>query len=273
MFKIILLILAVLFLWYLVFSDIKACIKAIIYIPCALYYVPVDTYHYIKERKWRQFNENGIVIYGGLFGTGKTLSMVDYVTHIYNSYDNIEVVSNVTFKNIPYTDFKYFEQLKDPVPEGITRIFVCDEFGSLFNSRNYQKNTITEKEYLTVLNQLRKEKKLLLITSQRYGMLDKVFRQVAKVFYDCKKTWRFFWRYAYDPYDLEYTSDPRLVKSVNFFPQMLFATKKVYSAYDTHEFVCDFDNILTITDRSNTDSLVNADYKYSPKARKGYYKR
>lgn len=262
-----------LFLWYLLFTDFKASLVALAKLPFAMYYGAVDLYHYIKEKKWRIFNENGIVIYGGLFGTGKTLSMVNYVESIYAHYDNIEVISNVTFNNIPFTDFKYFEQLQDPVPDGVTRIYVCDEFGSLFNSRNYQKNTITETEYLTVLNQLRKEKKLLLITSQRYGMLDKVFRQVAKTFYDCKKFWRFYWRYAYDPYDLEYTNDPRLVKSLNFFPKMIFARKKQYAAYDTHEFVRNFENIMTITDRTNTDSGVNADYHYSTRAKKKYYKR
>lgn len=217
-----------------------------------------DIYKYFRYKEYKTFKDTGIIMLGGLFGTGKSLNMVDYATKIYKRYDNVEIYSNITLKDIPYVKFEYFEQLCDPVEKGSIRVYICDEFGSLFNSRNYKTNKITENQYLITLNQLRKENKLLLITTQRYGMVDKVFRQVCKEWLECKKWWRFYFYDTYDPYDLEYSADPRLIRPIRFFPHVLFATDKVYARYDTHEIVQGFDNPIEITNRA--DTLEYSDY-------------
>lgn len=232
-----------------------------------------DIIRYFKDKKYKKFTTSGIIMYGGLFGTGKTFNIVDYVCRIYKHYDNIEIYSNVTLNNIPFVPFEFFEQITEPVEDGKFRIYVCDEFGSLFNSRNYKGTQLTESQYLTSLNQLRKENKLLLISTQRYGMVDKIFRQVCMEWRECKKLWRFMWFYRYDPYDLEYSFDPRIVQPLSIFPTMTFATDKKRNQYDTHEFVKGFDNPITITDRSDAASFINADYGYSQKAKKHYVKR
>ncbi len=235
------------------------------------WYIFTDLFKYYKNKEYKNFTDTGIIMFGGLFGTGKTLNMVDYATHIYNRYDNVEVYSNVTLTNIPYVKFEYFEQLCDKVEDGHIRIYICDEFGSLFNSRNYKTNKITETEYLTTLNQLRKENKLLLITTQRYGMVDKVFRQVAKLWFECHKFWRLYFYKIYDPYDLEYTADPRLVRPLKIFPHCLFATNKVYARYDTHEIVGNFENPIEITNRS--DTLDFSDYSNGRNVRKKFVRK
>lgn len=267
------LILIFLFLWFIMFGDLFASFVGLsrihLAVPCAVR----DIASYFKNREWRKCRESGIVLVGGLFGTGKTLSIVSYAVSLKRKYDNVDIVSNVHINGIDYTPFRYFEQLSDPTPDGRIQVFVCDEFGSLFNSRNYAKTAITEAEYLSVLNQVRKDRKLLLISTQRYGMLDKVFRQVAKEWHECKRFWRFCWHYVYDPYDLEYTNDPRLVKPLSLFPRMIFATDDVYNLYDTFEIVKPFDNPVELTARSDTGSAVNADYRYSPKGRRKYYRR
>lgn len=226
-----------------------------------------DGIKYIKNREYKHFNLSGIIMYGGLFGTGKTFNIVDYVCGIYRHYENIEIYSNVTLNNVPYTPFTCFEQITEPVEDNKFRIYVCDEFGSLFNSRNYKNTSLTEVQYLTALNQLRKEKKLLLISTQRYGMVDKMFRQVCMEWRECHKLWRFMWYFRYDPYDLEYSYDPRLVRPLSIFPKMIFATNKKRAQYDTHEFVKGFENPIHITDRTESTSFTNADFGYSKGAR------
>lgn len=232
-----------------------------------------DIYRYIKDREYKKFNVSGIIMYGGLFGTGKTFNIVDYVCGVYRHYENIEICSNVTLSGVPYEPFEYFEQITEPVEDGKFRIYVCDEFGSLFNSRNYNSTKLTEVQYMTALNQLRKEKKLLLISTQRYGMVDKMFRQVCMEWRECHKLWRFMWYFRYDPYDLEYSYDPRLVRPLSMFPKMTFATDRKRMQYDTHEFVKGFENPIQITDRSDGTSFTNADFGFSRGAKKKAVRR
>ena len=76
---------------------------------------------------------SGVYIYGGLFGCGKTLSIVEYAYRIYKQYDNVIFCSNVSLEGIPYVPFVYFEQLLEPAPEGKHIIYIVDECGSLMN--------------------------------------------------------------------------------------------------------------------------------------------
>lgn len=270
---IIVVIVVYLFIGTMIFHGFAPFWKAQKYFPNALVVGIKDIFKYYKTKQYKKFTKSGIIMYGGLFGTGKTFNIVDYVCRVYKHYDNIEIYSNVTLNGIPFTPFEYFEQITEPVEDGKFRIYVCDEFGSLFNSRNYKGTMLTESQYLTSLNQLRKENKLLLISTQRYGMVDKIFRQVCMEWRECHKLWRFMWFYRYDPYDLEYSFDPRIVQPLSLFPVMTFATNKKRAQYNTHEFVKGFDNPITITDRSDTTSFTSADFGYSQKAKKRYIKR
>lgn len=246
-------------------------LSAFVRLPFHLITIAKDIFNYFKFKKWKTFTDTGIIMFGGLFGTGKTLNQVDYATQIYKKYDNVEIYSNITLTNIPFTKFEYFEQLTEPVEDGCIRVYICDEFGSLFNSRNYKSNKITETEYLTTLNQLRKESKLLLITTQRYGMVDKVFRQVCKEWCECKKWWRFYFYDVYDPYDLEYSADPRLIRPLKILPHVLFATDKVYSRYDTHEIIKGFENPIEIIGRA--DTLSFSGFENGNNVRKKYVRK
>lgn len=247
------------------------CISGLHTIVYASYYLFKDFYHYVKNREWKKFRKSGIIGFGGLFGTGKTFNAVQYVVNAYRHHDNVQIYSNVDLVGIPYTKFEYFEQLREDVPVGITRIYLCDEFGSLFNSRNYQSNKITEVDYIATLNQLRKEGKLLVVVAQRYGMLDKMFRQVMDTWYECRKCFRVMSITPYDPYELEYTLDPRIVKPLGF-PRVCFATDKRRSYYNTNQVVKNFSNVIEITNRSDS-STPKSDYKYSSGAKRSIIKR
>ena len=120
----------------IIFKGFAPFLKAQKYLPQAVVVGAKDLFLYIKNKDYKKFNMSGIIMYGGLFGTGKTFNIVNFVCSVYKAYDNIEVYSNVTLNNVPYTPFLYFEQITEPVEEGKHRIYICDEFGSLFNSRN-----------------------------------------------------------------------------------------------------------------------------------------
>lgn len=228
----------------------------------SIFYIFYDLFDYLKNKKWKTYKEYGIYLYGGSFGNGKTLSIVRKVNQIYKKYDNIEVISNVDL-NIPYTKFEYFEQFIEPVPGGITRIFVIDELGSLMNSRNYKNNKISETEFLYHLMQVRKEHKVLLASTQRFGMCDKLFREVAVYWIECSHFWRFYRHLYYDAYDLEFSQNPSLVKPL--FSRCYFADNKLFSSYNTFQLVKDF-KPLEIENRTSDNNFITT--RYNRKGRK-----
>lgn len=205
-----------------------------------LFYACKDMYMYIKGRKWKKYANYGIYIYGGLYGGGKSLSISKYCEEIYRHYDNVKFISNIDLHNVPYTKFEFFEQLMDEQDyEGQCIIYVIDEIGSLMNSRNYKNNRIGETQFLYTLNQIRKQNKTLLLASQRFGMCDKNFRQCAVEWIECSKFWRIVKQTIYDPYDLECSLNPKLVKPIKR-SSFYFATDKMFNAYDTRQLVKDF---------------------------------
>ena len=271
--KIIITICFLIFLFeHMVFGDIWAFISCLKYIPKSIYYGIHDLYFYIKNKEWTKFHGSGIWMYGGGFGTGKSLSIVEYCEQLNRSYKNIRFISNIDLHNIPYTDFRYFEQLNDEKPDypGQHLIFVIDELGSLQNSRNYKDNQISQTEFLIKLNQIRHDDILLLVAAQQFKMLDKVYRQVGDIWFECHRSWRYIWRYIYDPYDLEYCGDPRLISPVKMIPETTFRNKFLSDAYDTKRNVRPFDNYIDV---SGDNSLDTDMYKYAPKAKRKYWKR
>lgn len=182
-------------------------------------------------------------MYGGLFGCGKTLSVVSYANSIYKNYRNVRFVSNVDLKGVPYTRFVYFEELLEIMPsyEDEHIIYIIDEAGSIFNSRNYKTNKISESEFCLALNTIRHDNKMIILTSQRFGMTDKMFRQVAVHWIECKKFWRVIRQKIYDCYELEYSA--KTMEEIKCLKtQYMFCTDKLYNSYDTKEHVEVFRN-------------------------------
>lgn len=81
-------------------------------------YSGYDLYTYIRDKKWKLFNEYGITMYIGMFGHGKTLSMVHKTRKLYNKYGNsLRFISNFKLIGIPYTPLENFNQLLDLMDE------------------------------------------------------------------------------------------------------------------------------------------------------------
>lgn len=140
----------------------------------------VDIYKYFKHKEYNRCHFFGriymITAYRNkVFGSGKTLDMTMIARYVYNKYDGLSVwnedqqtfvtqhihlISNVELLDVPYTPFISAEQMKNVEQEedDIT-IFVFDEVGAIWNSRNYKDNISTE--LLKRLLQVRKIKSVL----------------------------------------------------------------------------------------------------------------
>ena len=62
-----------------------------------------DLIEYIRKRKWKDFHAYGIDMFVGMFGKGKTLSMVHRARSLYKKYgDTLVFYSNFKLEDIPY---------------------------------------------------------------------------------------------------------------------------------------------------------------------------
>lgn len=212
-----------------------------------------DLWHYFKFKEYNECREYGHIKMftaadAQAFGSGKTLSMVRYIRQVYNQYNekdvwdeeqkefvkqHIIIISNLELKDIPYIPFRGKDQFinldrldhnsKDVI------LFVLDEAGMVFNSREYKTNMPTD--FLTRLLQVRHNKVGFVMTAQRFGFVDKILRQTTEIVTTCKKKWRIVRLQDYDAYALENCPNPNMI--VPYRTRWYLSTNNLYNSYDT----------------------------------------
>lgn len=216
----------------------------------------IDTYYYFKEKRYNLCPYFGKVwitsaYRNKVFGSGKTLDISMIARMIYHKYNGLEVwspekecfvkqhihiISNITFNDIPYTKFITAEQFKnvEQAPQDVT-IFVFDEIGAIWNSRNYKDNISTE--LLKELLQCRKSKIFIIGSSQRFRFVDVLLRQITGSLFCVTKFWRILKKVEYDPVDFENCTNTDMIRPLSV--EYKFILNKDYNAYDTSEKVSD----------------------------------
>lgn len=227
-------------------------------------YSVIDLCRYLKDKKWRIFHDYGIDMYVGMFGHGKTLSMVHKAQQIYKRYgDSIVFYSNFKLTNIPYIPLVNFNQLVDlgeEMPEGVQGyVVLLDEISSVLSHRNYANFPL---ELIGLLCQQRKKHVYIMCTAQRFFMVDKIWRSITTNVIDCSKVWRFAHNKFYDAWDYENAMNTQLVKKSGHI--WWFVKDKDYNGYDTSEMISksaasDFISNEEAIVRKGLDSQVNAD--------------
>jgi len=212
-----------------------------------------DFYYYIRHKEYNQCGTGELVAYTGLFGKGKTLSVVHRVVSAYEHYDGklvwcprrkkfvtqkIKVISNVAL-SIPYEDFISLEQIVlaaernqeyDDEHDTLTVTLVLgDEFSVQMNSRNFKTNI--DPLFLNTILTCRHYYISLYYTAQRFGHVDALLRQVTSHVVDCDKFWRFQRQNLYDAWDLEHATNTQLVAP--FARRCWFVLDRDYNAYNT----------------------------------------
>lgn len=229
-------------------------------IRCAVFH-PVATVSYaIKDAftciRYKKYNDCGtgeLVAFCGLFGKGKSLSMVHRVVDLYNRYNGkkvydfsrkkfvtqrVHVISNLAL-SVPYENFISLQQVvnaaearKQYDEDNDTRtvtIIAGDEFSVQMNSRDF-KNNLNPLLLNTILT-CRHHYISLFYTSQRFGHVDALLRQVTSYVVDCDKIWRFQKNYRYDAWEMENATNAMLLKP--FRRECWFVKDKDYNAYNT----------------------------------------
>ena len=126
----------------------------------------------------------GMWIFSGQQGSGKTLLMMHLLKEIHEQYPDAWIVSNISIygiPTIPYTGIDDFEKYKNGI-DGV--IFVIDEIHILFNALESAKMPLST---MQVWAQNRKNRRLILGTSQRFNRVAKGVREQTTWNYECRR--------------------------------------------------------------------------------------
>lgn len=212
-----------------------------------------DLIIYIRNKKYNLYGTGELVAYTGLFGKGKTLSVVHRVVSAYRQYDGktvwcprrkklvtqrVKVISNVSLA-IPYEDLVSLEQVVlaaehnreyDDEHDTLTVTLVLgDEFSVQMNSRNFKTNI--DPLFLNTILTCRHYYISLYYTAQRFGHVDALLRQVTSHVVECDKLWRFQRLKVFDAWELENATNTQLLRPLT--RGCWFVRNRDYEAYDT----------------------------------------
>ena len=225
-------------------------------------YSAVDLFNYIRYKKWMDFNKYGILMFIGMFGHGKTLSMTHQARLLYKQYgDKLRFISNYELYDIPYIPLINFNQLVDIGEEEnshyIGTIVLIDEIENVLSHRNFSSFPLA---LLHTLTQQRKKKVFIMCSAQRFFMVDKIFRSITTSVVDCNKYWRFQHMEVYDAWDLENAMNYSLIKRKE--NKWYFVKNQDYNSYSTESMVKkgtaeDFISNEEALVRKGLDSMVN----------------
>ena len=195
----------------------------------------------IKAQIWKIRNKNpeeldvtGINIFTGSQGSGKSLSMIHVFKKLIVDFPKAIVVTNLEFNfKIPNKIKKYegFEDFK--IENGIYGvIYLLDEIHLILNSLESKGVPLS---IIVELSQQRKQRKLILGTSQVYSRMAKPLREQIRNIIICKNYFSLFQiNYLVDAFESQEDNNGKLKfkkMKVSFF----FHRKEDYLAYDTYK--------------------------------------
>lgn len=139
------------------------------------------------------FPYQGIWIFSGSQGAGKTLNMMQCVLEMHEQYPDALIVSNISIFGLPCIPYKGVEDFDKYKNGDAGVIFVVDEIHTIWNSiesKNMPPAT------LKIWSQNRKNRRVILGTSQRYTRVAKGLREQAYLHIETRRPILCFYRYC-----------------------------------------------------------------------------
>lgn len=181
------------------------------------------------------FYPSGIWVFTGPQGSGKTLSAVKCLQEICKDYPKALVVSNmalnketlgITNRIIPFVEYEQLLKHSNGI-YGI--IFFLDEIHVLWNSLESKDIPISE---MATFCQMRKDRRVIIGTSQVYGRIAKPIREQLQYVVDCKNFFNLVqYNKVIDP--AESIEKDGHVEGKQLGTQIWFHTPTLYNSYDT----------------------------------------
>lgn len=177
------------------------------------------------------FYPAGIWVFCGPQGSGKTLSMVQTLKRMLKQYPRAKVCSNLKINGlkcevIPFTDYDQLLTLSNGT-DGL--IFVIDELHVLWNSLESKEIPISE---MATFCQMRKDRRVILGTSQVYSRIAKPIREQLQYVIECRNFAGVFqYNTLLDP--AYCTERDGQLEAKQIGTHFWFHTPELYNSYDT----------------------------------------
>lgn len=130
------------------------------------------------------FPYGGLWVFTGAQGAGKTLLLMHMVREIHAAYPKALIVTNISVFGIPCIPYRGIGDFNRYVNGADGVIFIIDEIQALFNSLESAKMPLSQ---VTVWSQNRKNRRLILGTTQRYTRMAKPVREQVTWHYECRR--------------------------------------------------------------------------------------
>lgn len=185
------------------------------------------------------FDPDGIWIFSGPQGSGKTLTACKCFKEILKTYPNALICSNLQVNGIdneviPFTDYSQLENLSNGT-DGV--IFLIDEIHVLWNSLESKNIPISE---MACFCQMRKDRRVIIGTAQVYSRIAKPIREQLKYVVKCKNILGILqYNTIIDP--TEYGDDNGECVGDIISRQLFFHSPDDYLSYDTLTKINRFD--------------------------------
>lgn len=177
------------------------------------------------------FYPAGIWVFCGPQGSGKTLSAIQCLRKLCKEYPKAIVCSNLDIKGIenkiiPFTSYDQLRDLSNGI-EGI--IFFLDELHILWNSLESKDIPISE---MACFCQMRKDRRVIIGTSQVYSRIAKPIREQLQYAIDCKNYFKILQvNKILDPSECIEKNGNIEAKKIG--TAMWFHNPDLYNSYDT----------------------------------------
>lgn len=237
---------------------------AVLYDACKERKNVLDIFRYIKYKiDFRRenpdyFDPDGLVVFCGAQGTGKTLSAVNYVCKLMDMYPKCKLVTNLFIKKYPIVTYEeYCCQYGNVCYEDYisnNRVFMFTDNDDLMKYENDDKGVIylideiqlylnslhsknVNMEVMTEISQQRKQRKHIVSTSQVFGRMAKPLREQFSNVIKCKNVLGFIQINKLidrDSLDVEDNSTGTDLKAKVKKMFVWFHTPDMYGNYDTY---------------------------------------
>lgn len=200
--------------------------------PRELYRVWKHNKQFRKEHP-EYFDPEGIIVFCGMQGAGKSISAVQYVQRLCSRYPQVKVCSNMTLQLpegidfIPWDGVHCFTDIENGYA-GV--IYLIDEIHLEFNSLESKQ---MDSNIFTVVSQQRKQRKHIVGTSQVFTRIAKPFREQFRYAVACRTMFKCIQINTLLDAKNAREEDGEIVASgvKTFF---WFHTPELYNSYDTY---------------------------------------
>ena len=214
----------------------------------------------ISNRDPNFFKPQGIIIFTGEQGSGKTMSMIKCATDLKEQYPKCKVISNTGF-SLQDKEMKSWKDLTSYNNGDKGVVVVWDEIQNAMNSRSYKNFPM---EMVGVVTQNRKNKRIILCTAQSLHMVDKTIRVQMSEERHCINLFgvlNFVFRYKYQ-FDSDGEPIKKSFKGLYFYCQ----SDKLRNSYDTYKVI----DVLTKSGFNERSANNDTKIIYNDKKKKSF---